>query len=95
MCIGQAAMTFVAQRLLPRLNTPIVLFTTSRDITLPLQRTCGGDPVDGHCKYDDYTLEQQLCCDLASGPLRPHRSAQGLPEPAASPMPFFLLLAFM
>ena len=53
-------MTFVAQRLLPRLDAPIVLFTTSRDITLPLQRTCGGDPVDGHCKYDDYTMEQQL-----------------------------------
>jgi hypothetical protein len=56
--MGQAAMTFVAQRLLPRLDEPVVLFTTSRDITLPLQRTCGGDPVDGHCKYDDYTVEQ-------------------------------------
>ena len=58
MCMGQAAMTFVAQWLLPRLDEPVVLFTTSRDITLPLQRTCGGDPVDGHCKYDDYTMEQ-------------------------------------
>ena len=58
MCMGQAAMTFVAQWLLPRLDEPVVLFTTSRDITLPLQRTCGGDPVDGHCKYDDYTVEQ-------------------------------------
>ena len=60
MCMGQAAMTFVAQRLLPRLDEPVVLFTMSRDITLPLQRTCGGDPVDGHCKYDDYTVEQWL-----------------------------------
>ena len=58
MCMGQAAMTFVAQWLLPRLDEPVVLFTMSRDITLPLQRTCGGDPVDGHCKYDDYTVEQ-------------------------------------
>ena len=58
MCMGQAAVTFVAQWLLPRLDEPVVLFTTSRDITLPLQRTCGGDPVDGHCKYDDYTVEQ-------------------------------------
>ena len=58
MCMGQAATTFVAQWLLPRLDEPVVLFTTSRDITLPLQRTCGGDPVDGHCKYDDYTVEQ-------------------------------------
>ena len=58
MCMGQAATTFVAQWLLPRLDEPVVLFTMSRDITLPLQRTCGGDPVDGHCKYDDYTVEQ-------------------------------------
>ena len=41
-------------------DEPVVLFTMSRDITLPLQRTCGGDPVDGHCKYDDYTVEQWL-----------------------------------
>ena len=60
MCMGQAATTFVAQWLLPRLDEPVVLFTMSRDITLPLQRTCGGDPVDGHCKYDDYTVEQWL-----------------------------------
>jgi len=56
--MGQAAVSFVAQWLLPRLDEPVVLFTMSRDITLPLQRTCGGDPVDGHCKYDDYTVEQ-------------------------------------
>ena len=60
MCMGQAAVSFVAQWLLPRLDEPVVLFTMSRDITLPLQRTCGGDPVDGHCKYDDYTVEQWL-----------------------------------
>lgn len=82
-------MTFVAQRLLPRLDAPIVLFTTSRDITLPLQRTCGGDPVDGHCKYDDYTVEQQLVVPKTSGYVCPIAlsMAQGCRNQSSHAMP--------
>ena len=40
-CIGFDALSIVADKLLPQLNESIVLFTASRDFTLPQQRTCG------------------------------------------------------
>jgi hypothetical protein len=40
-CIGYDAFSIVAGSLLPQLNESIVLFSASRDFTLPQQRTCG------------------------------------------------------
>jgi hypothetical protein len=62
MCMGQEAVTEITERLLPQLDVPIVLFTGSRDITLPVQRTCGAPtsyPIDHECKYADYSAAQK------------------------------------
>ena len=91
LCIGHTAMDITAEKILPTLKSPVVLFTGSRDITLPLQRTCGGEIVDGHCKYGDYTARQKRSIRaIIESPMIERWNAENLvsPHPAKmAPMP--------
>ena len=95
LCIGHTAVDITAEKILPILKSPVVLFTGSRDITLPLQRTCGGDIVDGHCKYGDYTARQKRSIRaIIESPMIERWNAENLVSPhptkmAPMPLGFF------
>ena len=91
MCIGHSAMDIMAEKILPYIQSPVVLFSGSRDITLPIQRTCGGEVVDGDCKYGDYSAKQKKSIrTIIDSPMIERWMAENLvyPHPAKmAPLP--------
>ncbi len=64
MCPGYQALSAIADEVLPTLNESVVLFTGSRDFTLPQQRTCGlGAPAKATSRDNDPAKPLLLTAD--------------------------------